>query len=172
MYRPGKTLGAVDSLSRLYEDDPDLSNSEPRARESNIISPVTIIAQVSGISSQDKQTSTTSGNLSSQPPTDVSPTRSAILDRPDILPDNLEQLKTWQINYPFASGIIKYLSSHELPESQDLARHVTLNSQFYILEDNGLLYHYQVPRRKKIRDPLGVYHQLYAPLQLRSNMIN
>ena len=82
---------------------------------------------------------------------------------------SFDDIKEEQINCDEFSEMYRYLKSGILPENDDAARRVMLDSQNYVLQ-NDALYHLFTPRTKKIDRAFSVVKQLCVPNKFRKDI--
>lgn len=67
------------------------------------------------------------------------------------------------------SAMHQYLTSNKLPENEETARRIVLESQNYVLQD-GILYHLFTPRTKKVDRAFSVIKQLCVPSKFHKDI--
>jgi transposase InsO family protein len=83
----------------------------------------------------------------------------------------LDNLPSLQRDCPDLLPIIEYLESQSLPDDDKLARRVILQSEQFVLDDDGTLYHLFQPRTKHVDRNLSFTRQVAVPTSLRLEVL-
>jgi hypothetical protein len=172
-YKPGRTNGAADFLSRLWEPPPPLEIDKNGTIQDGIEStpgPVTL-----DMSEPQSQAPTTAAV--STPPTEYTLLtfhhQSSETCVAAVTPPTLPSLADFREALPKCNDfrdMFAYLSSSKLPRNNNVARRILLDAQNYTLED-GLLYRHYKPRTRKRKHLLGTIKQLCVPTALRPKIV-
>ena len=151
-YKPGERLTSADALSRIPWEEVEKKCEDAVAvvqtTEQTKLERTTIEFDLEGVL-PDEHIAVAAEEIESLP--------------------TLEEIKMIIRDCPDFAQIIEYLEKGKLPEKEESARRVLVESQDYVLHD-GVLYHLYTPRTRRIDRALAVIRQVCVPRQFRERV--